>query len=94
LRKYRDLRTDLSGVSDGLEVKSSGIGVISWTTRGQLGIDSKIVAATGFQRGGYESNELVKLFKETLSSANKFIEFTVFLYVVLRIFSTKVDSWS
>jgi hypothetical protein len=29
LRKYRDLRTDLSGVSDGLEVKSSGIGVIS-----------------------------------------------------------------
>jgi hypothetical protein len=29
LRKYRDLRTDLSGVSDGLEIKSGGKGVIS-----------------------------------------------------------------
>lgn len=41
-----------------------------------MGIESKIVAATGFQRGGYEKNDLVNLFKETLKSTNKFFEFT------------------
>lgn len=76
LRKYRTLRGDFSGVSDALEIKSCGKGVISWTTRGQMGIESKIVATTGFQRGGYEKNDLVNLFKETLKSSNKFFEFT------------------
>jgi len=76
LRKYRAIRTDLSGVSDALEVKSDGKGIISWTTRGQLGIDSKIVAATGFQRAGFDKNELVTLFKNTLSKENKLFEFT------------------
>jgi hypothetical protein len=43
-----------------------------------MGIESKIVATTGFQRSGYEQNELVKLFKETLSSTNKLFEYTSF----------------
>ena len=76
LRKYRSLRRNISGDASALEIKSCGEGVISWTTRGQMGINSKIVATTGFQRGGYEKKELVELFKNTLSSANKFFEFT------------------
>lgn len=35
-----------------------------------------MVAATGFQRKGYEKDELVTLFKETLKSKEKLFEFT------------------
>ena len=76
LRKYRALRLELSGSSEGLEIKSEGKGILSWTTRGQLGIEGKMVAATGFQRGGYEKSELVDLFKNVLKSGDKFFEFT------------------
>jgi hypothetical protein len=52
LLKYRSLRLDLTdGVSDeALEIKSSGKGIISWTTRGQLGLEGSMVATTGLQR--------------------------------------------
>ena len=76
--KYRALRLDLSGESDSnaLEVKKEGKGIISWTTRGQLGIESKIKATTGFQSKEYEHSELVKLFKNVLKGPEKFFEFT------------------
>jgi hypothetical protein len=35
-----------------------------------------MVAATGFHRKGYEKDELVTLFKETLKSKEKLFEFT------------------
>ena len=35
-----------------------------------------MVAATGFQRKGYEKDKLVTLFKETLKSKEKLFEFT------------------
>ena len=78
LRKYRSIRTDLSGISEALEVKTCGTGILSWTTRGQMGIDSRIIATTGFQKGGYEKKELVEIFKDTLKNENKFFEFTAF----------------
>lgn len=87
LRKYRTLRQDLTTFEedtsktpnpDALEIKSEGKGMISWTTRGQLGIEGKMVAATGFQRAGYEKDELVTMFKNILKSKDKFCEFTRF----------------
>lgn len=76
LRKYRNIRLELSNNPSALEIKSDGKGIISWTTRGQLGIHSKIVAATGFQRLGYVREELVDIFKATLGSDKKYFEFT------------------
>lgn len=76
LRKYRDLRRLLSGDHSGLETKHEGVGVISWTTRGQLGIGSKIKATTGFQARGYDKDKLVELFTNVLKTDKKDIEFT------------------
>jgi len=41
-----------------------------------MGIQSKISASTGFQRGDYTKEELVTQFKQTLKSPTKFFEFT------------------
>jgi len=69
LRKYKELRFDLSDCNDALELKSCSKGVISWTTSGHLGLGSdKIVASTGFQRGDYSREELIELFSATLKS--------------------------
>lgn len=68
LTKYRELRLDLAGDDEALEIKHEGKGVISWTARGQLGIESKIKATTGFQTYGYDHTDLVTLFKEVLKS--------------------------
>jgi hypothetical protein len=82
LTKYRDMRKDLVGTTtkhedwNALEVKKYGKGIISWTTRGQLGVCSKIKATTGFQSKGFEHCELVKLFKSVLKGSEKFFEFT------------------
>jgi hypothetical protein len=76
LTKYRFLRHDLSGVPDALEQKTHGRGIISWTTRGQHGLESNIAAATGLQKKGYEKNELSTLFKKTLKDSTKMFEFT------------------
>ena len=45
-----------------LEQKHAGRGVLSWSTRGQVSAGSKILAATGFQKGGYSLEEVEKLF--------------------------------
>ena len=74
--KYREIRETLSGSSTSLEIKHSGKGIISWTTRGQLGIESKIKATTGFQSYGYNQDELIAFFKNILSSKDKYFEYT------------------
>lgn len=76
LLKYRELRSKLSDSHDALEVKHSGKGVISWTTRGQMGIQSTMMAATGFQKKPFDKQELITLFKDTLKSENKLFEIT------------------
>jgi hypothetical protein len=73
---YRELRYNLSSVKEALEVKSSGSGIISWTTRGQLGMGSKIKATTGFQSKGYEHKELVSFFKDCMQKEDKFFDYT------------------
>jgi len=79
LIQYIKLRSDLTDqdlVAPALEVKKEGIGIVSWTTRGQLGIESGIKATTGFQSSGYTQEELVTVFNKTLSSCEKEFEFT------------------
>jgi hypothetical protein len=36
-----------------------------------MGIEGKMIAATGFQKQGFDKNELVKLFKDILGSKEK-----------------------
>ena len=74
-RIFQELRTEISGDSTGLETKNSGTGIISWSTRGQLGINSFIKAATGFQSRNYSHVELVELFSEIMIGGDKSIEY-------------------
>ena len=53
LNEYREIRGELSGDKQALELKSSGYGVMAWSTRGQIGCESKILATTGFQHKKY-----------------------------------------
>lgn len=73
--KFCELRDILSGDDTGYEVKTSGYGVISWSTRGQLGIGSNIKALTGFQMKKYTRQELIDLFTLKMSSSDKAIEY-------------------
>jgi hypothetical protein len=69
----------LAGVDkdDALEVKQQGKGIINWTTRGQLGVESKIKATTGFKAYDYDHSELVTYFKNVLKSSEKYFEFSL-----------------
>lgn len=67
---YRSAREALSGNSNTLELKENGVGVITWTTRGQFSLHN-LMAATGFQRGMYNKREIYELFKEGISSDSK-----------------------
>jgi len=61
----------LSGDDSALEIKKGGKGergIISITTRVQLGKEAGIKAATGFQSKRYTLDELDFLFKEALKS--------------------------
>lgn len=75
LKSYRYIREILSNEGVGLELKNSGVGIISWTTRGQFGGDGKIVATTGLQRINYNTKELEELLKDTFKSSGKSTEF-------------------
>jgi hypothetical protein len=59
-----------------LEIKKDGLGILSWSTRGQLGIGSTIKAATGLQTNDLSPKELVEIFKSVLKSNKKYFEFT------------------
>jgi hypothetical protein len=65
---FKKIRFLLSGDSNGLELKNSGEGIISWNTRGQLGIKSSIKATTGYQTKNINHYELVKKFLEVFKS--------------------------
>jgi hypothetical protein len=71
--EFKKIRLNLSGDDIGLEVKNSGTGIIAWTTRGQLGINSKIIATTGFQNKNYYNTNLVPIFIDNLKSESKTI---------------------
>lgn len=77
LNMYRNIRLELSGNPESLEVKTTVKGIIQWTTRGQVSIlneetDPVIAALTGFQKREVSShNELVNLVENTMKNGNK-----------------------
>lgn len=71
LNIYKKSRVNLSNISNALEIKKEGKSIFSWTTRGQFSLDSKIMAATGFQRNLFNLNEIEELFENTMNSNNK-----------------------
>ena len=74
--EFKKIRFNLAEESFGLEQKNVGKGIIAWSTRGQVGIESKIIATTGFQHRVYKTkNELLSGFLETIKSENKTLEF-------------------
>jgi hypothetical protein len=76
---FKKLRIDLTGseTTTSLEIKHKSKGIISWSTRGQLGVEQGIKATTGFQSGGYTQTELVDEFKKVLGKKDKSFEFTL-----------------
>jgi hypothetical protein len=73
--EFKKMRKFLSGDETCLELKNSGKGIMAWTTRGQLGLDSNIRATTGFQHNIYNKENLVHIFEETFKSETKTIEY-------------------
>lgn len=73
LKLFKSIRCDLTGGEDmtALELKKTCKGIISWTTRGQLSLDSKIKATTGFQSSGVEHSVMISDFEEALSKPDK-----------------------
>ena len=72
--EYKKIRKILSEDTYGLELKHQGKGIIAWSTRGQLGLESKIIATTGFQHF-YPREEMIQVFSETMKTESKTIEF-------------------
>lgn len=75
---YKRMREELSEDNKALEVKTEGKGIISWTTRGQLGLESRIKATTGFQVKSLSNSELAVILIDKISSENKFFEYIQF----------------
>jgi len=74
--EFKKIRMKLSADNTALELKSEGRGIIAWTTRGQLGIESKIIATTGIQHRVFAGKEaMLKCFLEVVKSENKTIEY-------------------
>lgn len=78
LKEYKKIRYELSRDDSGLEIKKDGLGIETWTTRGQLGKESGIKATTGFQAKNYTLEELYNLFKETFKKEDKSLEYIQF----------------
>jgi hypothetical protein len=79
LRMFKKLRSELNedpNVDMALELKNESKGILSYATRGQLGLDKGIKATTGFQSFGYSNDELVTIFKDVLSTREKEFEYT------------------
>jgi len=81
LKRYREIRTELSGDASALEVKTSVNGIIQWTTRGQLSLESipdewnklvPISAATGYQKTR-DHQENLNIVKYSMSNGNKIL---------------------
>lgn len=74
--QFKKIRIILAGENKGLEIKSEGKGIIAWSTRGQIGIESKIIATTGLQHKVYHSkNTMIRSLTEVVKSEDKTIEF-------------------
>ena len=71
LTKFRDLREDLSNNETSLELKNISSGIISWSTRGQVGVGSELRATTGFQNKFYTQTELIELFTNQIEFGNE-----------------------
>ena len=71
---YKKIRLYLCNDDTALELKHEGVGILSWTTRGQLGFESKIIATTGLQHF-YTKNDMVEVLVETFKSEGKIIEY-------------------
>jgi hypothetical protein len=56
-----------------LEIKTEGQGILSWCTRGQLSVNAKILAATGYQKGSNGFKDVEALFLEALDSDKELI---------------------
>ena len=76
LSEFKKIRAALSGDNKALELKTNGNGIIAWSTRGQFGFESRIIATTGFQSRIYPSKQdLIELFLQTIKSEHKTIEY-------------------
>lgn len=76
LGEYKKIRANLSETNISLEVKSSGKGIVAWTTRGQLGFESKIIATTGFQNRSVRNKQYLRdLLVNCIKTESKTIEF-------------------
>lgn len=75
LNLYREIRKDLGFEEMAYEEKNKGKGIISWCTRGQLGIGSNIKATTGFQTQGFNKDILTECFIDAMDSSEKHLEF-------------------
>lgn len=74
--EFKKIRQMLSGDNTGLETKSFGKGIVAWSTRGQLGIDSKIIATTGIQHKAFQGkDDMLKWFIDTMKSESRTLEF-------------------
>lgn len=75
--EFKNIRMLLANENIGLELKNRGKGIIAWSTRGQLGIESKIIATTGFQHRVYTTKEeFLKGFLGVIKSETKTLEFS------------------
>jgi len=74
-KEFKKIRKLLSCDDTGLELKSSGVGIVAWSTRGQLGFESKIIATTGFQNKFYNKQDLIEVFLQTFKTEHKSVEF-------------------
>lgn len=81
LKTYRELRLGLSGDPTALEIKTEGVGLITWTTRGQAGIESSIIATTGLQRQEFnfyepeDKKEFIGILADTVTSDSHELEY-------------------
>ena len=74
--EFKNIRMMLSDNNTALELKSGGKGIIAWTTRGQLGLESKIIATTGIQHRVFDGkDQMLKGFISIFKSENKTIEY-------------------
>jgi len=75
---YRSIRVNLSGNPQALEVKTKVKGLIQWSTRGQISLESgtnniPIIATTGFQRIDLTHNQCVNIINQTIGRGNKIL---------------------
>lgn len=79
LKLFQKLRGELNddeANNAALEIKHKSKGIISYSTRGQVGQEQGIKATTGFQSSEYSNGEIVTIFKEVLRTREKEFEYT------------------